>query len=234
MNRIFLILFLILLNLLSVGVFAQDTLPKFSVTNAGNNRVIIGWVNNYPLVKQISIQSSHDSLKNYKTILSVTDPNAKDNGYADTKAANDHMYYRLFVNVDKGQFYFTAAKQPVKDTATFTSMVSRNNQIQRQNDSVTTSVKAIIPKRSDFIPSFYIYTNKDGYIFISLPDAERKKYHVKFYDADDNFLFEIKNIRQPALTLDKTNFIHAGWFRFELYSDDKLIENNKIYLPKEF
>src|ERR1700710_3030075 len=112
MNRIFLILCLTTIHLFSSRVLAQDTLPKFSVTNVGNNRIIIGWVNNYPLVKQISIQSSHDSLKNYKTILSVADPNAKDNGYADTKAANDHMYYRLFVNLDKGQFFFTAARQP--------------------------------------------------------------------------------------------------------------------------
>jgi hypothetical protein len=27
--------------------FSQDTLPKFSVRNVGNNRVIIGWVNKH-------------------------------------------------------------------------------------------------------------------------------------------------------------------------------------------
>ena len=59
--------------------FSQDTLPKVSVRNVGNNRIIIGWVNNYPLVKQIGIQRSFDSLGIYKTILSVTDPNAVQN-----------------------------------------------------------------------------------------------------------------------------------------------------------
>ena len=67
---------------------AQDTLPKFSVRNVGNSRFIVGWVNNYPLVKQISIQRSHDSLKSFTTILSVTDPNSRQNGFVDTKAPN--------------------------------------------------------------------------------------------------------------------------------------------------
>src|SRR4029079_19442246 len=55
-------LFILVFLLLSAVSFGQDTLPKFSVTNAGNNRVIIGWVNTYGLVKQISIQRSFDSL----------------------------------------------------------------------------------------------------------------------------------------------------------------------------
>jgi hypothetical protein len=47
-------------------------------------------------------------------------------------------------------------------------------------------------------------------------------------------LFELKNINEPALTLDKTNFLHSGWFKFELYNDEKLVEKNKFYLAKEF
>ena len=214
----------------SVSALAQsDTLPNFSVTNAGRNRFIIGWTNNYDLVKQISIQRSHDSLKNYTTILSVTDPNARQNGFADTKAPTDHMYYRLFVVLDKGQFYFTAAKQPD------TSRMVKTLPIDKLRDTATQVVtKPIIPKKPDFIPSFYVFTNKDGYVFINLPDAVQQKYHIKFYEDDDSFLFEIRNIKEPALTLDKTNFIHAGWFRFELYNDEKLVEKNKFYLAKEF
>jgi hypothetical protein len=79
-----------------------------------------------------------------------------------------------------------------------------------------------------------VYTNKDGYLFVNLPDAARKKYHIKFYEEDDSFLFELKNIKEPALTLDKANFMHAGWFKFELYNDEKLIEKNRFYLSKEF
>jgi len=216
--------------LFAAGAFAQDTLPRFSVKNVGNNRFIVGWVNNYDLVKQISIQRSHDSLRNYTTILSVTDPAARENGFADTKVPNDHMYYRLFIVLDKGQFIFTTPQRPVADTA----RITKTGGIERPRDTSVAVIKPIIPKKPDFIPSFYVYTNRDGYVFINLPDADKKKYHLKFYEDDDSFLFEIKAIREPALTLDKTNFFHAGWFKFELYNDDKLIEKNKIYLAKEF
>jgi hypothetical protein len=233
MNRL-VTLFLALLLLSGSAALSQeskDTLPRFSVTNIGSNHIIIGWVNNYPLVKQISIQSSHDSLTNYKTILSVADPNARENGYADTKASNDHLFYRLFIVLDKGQFLFTPAKRPSLDTM----KVSRVTTIDKSNrEPVVIGIKPTSEKKQSFIPSFYIYTNKDGYVFINLPDANEKKYHIKFYEEDNSFLFEIRNIKDTALTIDKTNFMHAGWFSFELYNDDKLVEKNKFYLSKDF
>lgn len=221
-----------LLIMLTSISYAQDTLPKFSVKNVGNNRFIVGWVNTYGLVKQISIQRSHDSLKNFTTILSVPDPNARENGFADTKAPNDHMFYRLFVVLDKGQFFFTNPMKPVMDT---TRSISRSKNITLQKDSTSNGgIKPIVPKKPEFVPSFYVYTNRDGYVFLNLPDAERKKYSIKFYEDDGSFLFEIQTIKEPALTLDKTNFLHAGWFRFELYNGEALVEKNKFYLAKEF
>jgi hypothetical protein len=228
MKRIYLLI--IAFALASIACFAQDTLPKFSVTNAGPNRNIIGWVNNYGLVKQISVQRSFDSLTNFKTILSVTDPNTRQNGFADTKAPIAQMFYRLFVVLGPGQFFFTVSKKPEIDSFRLT----KNGLIDKTRDSVSIGIKPGIPRRNDFIPSFYVYTNKDGYLFINLPDAEKKKYHIRFYEEDDTFLFELKNIKEPALTLDKTNFMHAGWFKFELYNDEKLVEKNKFYLAKEF
>lgn len=210
---------------------AQDTLPKFSVSHYGTQRYIIGWINNYEHVKQISIQRSFDSLKNYTTILSVTDPNAKQNGFADAKSPNDHMFYRLFVVLDKGQFYFTTPIKPLFDSL----KISRNANIDYKKDTaVTATIKPFIPKKPDFIPSFFVYTNREGYVFINLPDAESKKYHIKFYEEGGGFLFEIKNIKETGLTIDKTNFIHAGWFNFELFNQEVLVEKNKFYLAKEF
>lgn len=208
---------------LGATAFTQDTLPNFSVRNIGNNRIIIGWVNQIPNVSQISIQRSHDSLRNYKTILSVADPKAIQNGFADTKAPNDHMYYRLFYVIEGGLFYFTEAKQPYLDTA-------------RKQTVTITEVKPveITQRPQPFVPSYYVYTNKDGYVYINLPDALKKKYSVKFFEDDDTFLFEIKNIRETALTLDKSNFHHGGWFRFELYNEDDLVERHRFYLAKDF
>ena len=230
MQRFFLIIFISFV--LAKVSAAQDTLPHFTVKNAGKNRFIIGWVNNYPVVKQIGIQRSHDSLTNFKTILSVADPNVKENGFADTKAPNDHMFYRLFIVLDKGQYFYTASKRPFIDTTT--TVNTRTTVIDRIEDSITAVTKPVKPRKPDFIPSFYIYTNKDGYVYINLPDADRKKYQVKFFEEDDSFLFEINNIRETGLTLDKANFIHSGWFKFELYNDGELVEKNKFYLEKEF
>jgi hypothetical protein len=218
----------ILLFFTATGAFAQDTLPKFSVKNVGNNRIIIGWINNYPIVRQISIQRSHDSLKNYKTILSVADPAAVQNGFADTKAPNDHMFYRLFINLEGGRYLFTEAKRPTMDTA----RTAATPVIEKLKDSL--EKKPPVIKKPDFLPSFYVYTNRDGYVFINLPDADRKKYHIKFFEEDDAFLFELKNIRETGLTLDKANFLHSGWFKFELYNDEKLVERHRFYLAKEF
>lgn len=226
MMRVFLIFTLVIFCFISSTAAAQDTLPKFSVKNVGNNRVIIGWVNTYADLKQISIQRSFDSLKNYKTILSVTDPSAVQNGYADTKAPSDHMYYRIFYVMGNNTFYFTAAKQPVLDAAAI------NGQTGLPSDS-SMKVNTVV-KKPDYVPSYFVYTNNDGNVFINLPDADKKNYTIKFFEEDNNYLFDVKGVKEKGLTLDKTNFYHAGWFKFELYNDEKLVEKNKFYVPKTF
>jgi hypothetical protein len=208
---------------LNTTTSAQDTLPNFAVKDVGNNRIIIGWVNNFQNVKQISIQRSFDSVKNYKTILSVADPKAVQNGFADTRAPNDHMWYRLFYLLEAGKFYFTAAKKPVIDT-------TKTAAIEIQSEKII----PVIKKPEGFVPSFYVYTNKDGYVFINLPDADQKKYSIKFFEENNTFLFELKPVKETALTLDKANFYRAGWYLFELYNDEKLVERHKFYLNKEF
>ncbi|MBD0375737.1 MAG: hypothetical protein ICV51_08935 [Flavisolibacter sp.] len=228
MNRVPNLLLLFFFIGLCFSSFTQDTLPNFSVHNVGNDRVIIGWVNAFQNTRQISIQRSFDSLGTYKTILSVADPNAVQNGYADTKAPNDHMYYRIFYVLEGGKFYFTRAKKPILDTA---HQVTAQQVINIKSGRTKTDS---LFKKDVFVPSFYVYTNNDGYVFLNLPDADEKKYNIKFYEEDNTFLFEIKNIKKPALTLDKANFIHAGWFKFELYNDEKLVERHKFYLSKDF
>jgi hypothetical protein len=79
-----------------------------------------------------------------------------------------------------------------------------------------------------------VYTHKDGYVQISLPSDEKKKYAIRFFEDDESFLFELKDIKERTFKIDKTNFYHAGWFRFELYEDGKLIEKHKFFLEKDF
>jgi hypothetical protein len=54
------------------------------------------------------------------------------------------------------------------------------------------------------------------------------------FDENNKLMFELSEIKDPTLILDKTNFQHAGWFRFELYDGDQLKEKNKLFIPKEF
>ncbi len=84
-----------------------------------------------------------------------------------------------------------------------------------------------------FTPSKYVSTYKNGYVHVNLPD-DGEKYNIKFFEEDGTFLFELKDIKEKNFKIDKSNFYHAGWFKFELYEDGKLIEKNKFYLEKEF
>jgi hypothetical protein len=247
----------------------RDTLPNFSVKNAGGGRIVIGWVNNYPIVKQISIQRSFDSLNNFRTILTVADPEAIQNGYLDAKAPNDHMFYRLYILKDGGDYAFSPVLKPsfdtirtinnhtfVKDTFVVDGkmMVMRTDTVMSAGKPVVIRAQPVViqlvqrdvidavpnpdynkTRMEAFTPSLYVYTNRDGYVRVNLPDDEKtKKYSIKFFDADDNFLFELKDIKQRDFKLDKTNFYHAGWFHFELYEGGKLIEKHKFFLEKDF
>ncbi|HMX78495.1 MAG TPA: hypothetical protein PK841_10005, partial [Chitinophagaceae bacterium] len=59
-------------------------------------------------------------------------------------------------------------------------------------------------------------------------------YTIKFFDDNQTFLFELKELKERDFKLDKSNFVHAGWFHFELYDEGKLIERHKFYLAKDF
>lgn len=288
---------------------AQDTLPNFSATTRGNNRVVISWTNNYKYVSQISIQRSTDSTKNFKTILTVPDASVPQNGFVDSKAPANNHFYRIFIVLDSGRYVFTKSKRAFWDTAVVKKPVDELNQmpvngskqvivlkeldktetqelkekiveatkpapvtpvvvpekyfvvirkdslvgsINQKNykqfrDSVVTKTKdTILFKTVDTIqikpfvpkvmykPSKYIYTEKDGNVAIALPDAPQKKYLVKFYEDNMDFLFEVRKVKESFMYLDKANFQHSGWFRFELLEDGKLVEKHRFYIPKEF
>src|SRR4051812_12250600 len=103
--------------LLALNVQAQNILPDFSVSTRGKGKSIISWTNAYPKVTQISIQRSFDSLRNYKTILTVPDPHVPQNGFVDSKAPTDFQFYRLFIVLDSGRYLFSKARRPTWDTS---------------------------------------------------------------------------------------------------------------------
>ena len=82
-------------------------------------------------------------------------------------------------------------------------------------------------------PSQRIFTGRENNLVIHLRDAAFKKYTVKFFDENDNFLFELTKLREEYLIVEKVNFVHSGWFHFELFENGKLIEKNKFFIGKD-
>lgn len=115
----------------------------------------------------------------------------------------------------------------------------RDSIVHRTKDTIafasvdTILIKPYIPPVV-YRPSKFVYTEKDGNVAITLPEAGAKKYSVKFFDEEENALFEIKEVKESSVILDKTNFLRSGWFRFELYEDGKLKEKHKFFIPKDF
>lgn len=208
---------------------AQDTLPAFSVTNKDNDHIIVSWTNPYlDTIHQLSIQRSYDSLRNFKSILTVPDPTVPQNGYVDAQAPSPTMFYRLYILLDNGRYLFSQSKRAVLDTAI---SVAQKNIPAATPPVVASQLKAAL---ETFTPSRFVFTDKYGNVKISLPDALSKKYSVKFQEENGTPVFELKEIKDSTLTLDKTNFIHSGWFRFELYQNGELKEKYKFFVPKDF
>lgn len=88
-------------------------------------------------------------------------------------------------------------------------------------------------QKTDWVPSIYVFTDRDGYVTIHIPDVRKNNYQLIFFDSDNHEIFSIKHLEYPQLVLDKADFIHSGWFSFELYENSKLKEKNKFYLQKD-
>jgi hypothetical protein len=317
---VFLLTFLILGSIAR----AQDTLPRFSVAVRGSGKILVSWHNPFTTVTQISIQRSSDSLKDFTTLLTVPDPTLPENGAVDAKATHPNYFYRLFVVLEKGSYFFSHSQRPhtavavqqkedqkiqkedqkevqkdpndiepgdeeislskigndrlrfaegnpkqklvinapahirnlpsvdidrpilIKKGDSVIGQVAgrrlhefRDSILRRTRDTLlfidgdTVQIRPYVVKEVYRISS-YVFTGKYGNVHLYLPDAGRRHYSVKFFDDNDKLLFELSAIKDPSLILDKTNFIHAGWFRYELYEDNQLKERNKLFIPKEF
>lgn len=232
------------------SIFAQEVLPGITVKNV-NGQIIVSWTNNYKIpVSNINIQRSYDSLKNFTTIGSVLNPQNIENGYTDEKPPYNKMYYKVFVSFEGGKYLFSNIVRPVKEFVSaadgvdslrpylvkdnwvlspVTESKEKNNKIQpKSNLPVLKNDNEIIT-----YPSKRIYTNKENNIVIFLPDADTKKYEVKFFNETGLPLFEVNKLNEPHLIVEKVNFVHAGWFNFDIYENGKLIEKNKFFIAKD-
>jgi hypothetical protein len=70
--------------------------------------------------------------------------------------------------------------------------------------------------------------NKNGDVIISVPAGLQGRYRIRFFGGDKGLLFEIRQIQDPVLIVEKYNFGHAGMFQYELYRDNSLVERNNF------
>lgn len=193
----------------SFSALSQALLPNITITNQGGKNYI-SWKSDYDQIKLIGIQRSRDSLTNYATIGHADEPNKKTNTYIDKKPFAGKNFYRLFIVLTNGSYFFS---NPAGITLTPATLSTTNSN-----------------RPMAFQPSIFVYTNPDGNVNISLAHASSNQYSIRFYDAQDHFLFEVKDIKKPFLILDKSNFLRSGWYHYELYENGKIKEKWKFYI----
>ncbi len=217
-------------------VQAQQTLPGITVTNI-SGKIIVSWKNAYsaPLAT-LSIQRSYDSLKNYTTIGSVLNPQNLENGYADVNPPYNKMYYRLFIAFEGGSYIISEPVRPTKDTASSgTAGVIYPWQLDPNADPKLQQPPVPLPNapNAPAYPSRWVYTAKDQNVVIHLPDAATKSYTATFFDELEREIFELTNLKEEYLIVEKVNFVRAGWYSFKLYESGKLIETNKFFIARD-
>ena len=214
---------------------AQNSLPEITVRNF-NGKIIISWLNDYKKkVSDILVQRSYDSLKNFTTIGTVLIPQNLENGYPDLNPPYNKMYYRVTIVFEGGTYTVGPSTRPVKEKVILESTDS--SLIKFLRDSAKKDSLLTGNQLKDKIPinpiSKRIYTVKNNNVVIELPDAVTKKYAVRFYDETGKLVVDLKKITEDYLFIEKVNFIRSGWFVFEIYCDDKLIEKNSLYINKD-
>ncbi|HCF63670.1 MAG TPA: hypothetical protein DEU93_05475 [Chitinophagaceae bacterium] len=106
-------------------------------------------------------------------------------------------------------------------------------------DPLETEKKGITPglkeKEGEVItyPSKRIFSSGNEQVVIVLPDAMIKHYTARFFNAEGTMIFELKNLRENYLIIEKVYFGKSGWYTFEIYDRGKLIEKNKLFIPQD-
>ncbi|NIG57255.1 hypothetical protein [Chitinophaga sp. Cy-1792] len=227
--------------LTALNVSAQDesgirlpVLPEFSAV-IKTGKISLEFISGFRDVKEIGVQRSLDSVLNFNTIGYVKDPNQQRNNYQDNKPLPGTNYYRLFILFNNGRFLYSKTILALSD-----STIRADQKLQYAD--IKDAARGLRgkeqenkePERIVWHPSNFVYTTADGNVNIKLPDAPKKHYSIKFYEAGGTFLFEIEHVKLASLILEKAIFLHAGWFNFELFEEGKLKEKWNFFIPLNY
>ncbi len=79
----------------------------------------------------------------------------------------------------------------------------------------------------------FVHRAANGDLVITVPPTAAGRYKIRFFDERKTLLFEIRQIRDPLLIVERYNFEHAGQFHYELYRDNSLVEKTNFMIRKE-
>lgn len=258
---------------------AQEVLPAFKVVKR-NGWAIISWNNQNKDLTQLIIQRSADSLKGFRSIISMPDPTSFTNGFVDKKPGSSDAYYRIFYVMPGGRYIFTEARKPITEDLPLTlqpsvqtfnspsglkpelnsklrktspkdSLISWKKQTDTSFNLLLKAYQNIMLSRDNWKPdleipkmdnpqveerlnpSILVFTNADGNLIVAQPLENKLKYTLRVFQDDNQLLFEMKNIKEKELLIDRSNFYRSGWFRYELVQAERIVEKNKFYIKPD-
>ncbi|WP_157853777.1 hypothetical protein [Thermoflavifilum aggregans] len=192
----------------------------------------------FPHFVRMGIQRSADSLYNFSTIGYATPLNTHHVQFTDNHPLSDSSYYKLIFVKPDGSYFFSQTilfNRQIFNIQTASVISQQEKPALSASSQNSSGVKDSASSRRPpaYHPSVYVFTNPSGNITLSLPDAAQHAYHLVFFDTAGTRVLEIPRISQSPLTLDKSNFLHAGWFQYELYDGNTLMEKWKLYVPDD-
>jgi len=239
-----------LLTLISFRGMAQAVLPDISVKNE-RGRIIVSWLNDYKIpVSHIHVQRSYDSLRQFSTIGSVINPGNLENGYLDDNPPYVRMYYRVLVSFENGQYLISGAFRPqaIKKAIPFryfweiqvTEKAEKSKEDTGKNEvpmskqaPLDTGIKYLPIADSVSVLPRSIFINQNESTEIHLPEAEKRKFRIRFTDKDGKTVIEINEPKEDILFLEKVNFIRSGIYAYEITENGKPYEKGQIEIPKD-
>ena len=225
----------ILLTVLFVGLncFAQSgeipSLPAIKIeTKNGQNH--LSWISEYNGLKSVQILHSTDSILSFKSIGNIARPRKGVQKFVDKNPKLGKNYYKVRVLFASELEWFSNTYKVVLDSATIAA--------SRKRALTTGSTKSVDPEegaeKKDFTdfyyePSTQVYTNPyTGHINISLNDAGKKRYSLKFYNPQKEEVLYVSRIKKTHVVLDKYNFNARGTYFFKLFENDEVKETGYV------
>lgn len=243
--------------IMSTLSWAQDALPDFTLETLPAKGYRISWQNPFGKnLKQLSVQRAAGNKTGFTTIFTTNSPQLPENGFIDRPPGLFRKYYyRISYILNGDQFFFTSPKaalhqlfEPDKKGMIQIWMKGKLirtlpfQQFKHWKDSVSRNPRLEIlakgPGEIELLQETEnginnatgkISINEDGHVEIRLGSTVLDyQYRLLFKDNKGLIILQLDNITSPMLILEKTNFMQAGSYHYELYENQHLIEKNSI------